>query len=364
MPTTYTIHLKNMQKKDNTFWCFLDLPVSEIAPEVYANSSANLTVSKYKKGQDDSFSIPLQYVIKAGASNQAVELNTRIQSSIVQDTDLGKAWHDNYNHPNKGPSLYLADDKPTPANNEVDIWTNNFDKDKEPLKNWYSNLTFGVQSQNGFMGVTWSPDPSQRYRIEPKVQFYVATGSYESNQLADITAISATSASIDEDSFDGNNECTVTLKSDGNWIVEPGNTNVTELESDPGILSELVKANVELATAHAALVAMYNSGQTVTGVHAHLASDEYVKSTGIKLRNNITLSEDDMEANVIITGTITVATAISAAFLYMIASGITLRITRRAATGLEFDFSYSGSQGAEAVRNAFAAGQLIDFRTA
>ncbi|QLK61117.1 hypothetical protein GE278_10260 [Enterobacteriaceae bacterium Kacie_13] len=362
MPTTYTIHLKNLQSADKTFWCFLNFPESQISADVYANSSANLTVSQHQHGQDDSFSIPLQYVVQAGASNKAVALNTLIQSSIKKNTDLATAWHADYYPANKGPSLYVASDEPAPGNKEVDVWTNDFDKSQEPLQKWFSSLTFGVMSESGFMGVTWSPDPEQTYRIQPKVQFYVATGNFESNKLADITAISSKAANITGDSFDGNNECTVTLKTNGQWLVEPGNTNATS-NGDSTLLSNLVKTNMELATAQSMLVAMY-SGQLPSGTPSVLRTDKYATSTGIKIKKQLSLTEGDGEENILITGTITIATAIAVGFAYMIASGITLTITRRAATGLEFDFNYNGTRGAEAVQQAFAAGQSIDFRTA
>lgn len=362
MPTTYKIHLKNLQSADKTFWCFLNLPESQISADIYANSSANLTVSQYQSGQDDSFTIPLQYVVQAGASNQAVALNTLIQSSLKKNTDLAAAWHADYFPANKGPKLYLATDVPNPDNKEVDIWTNDFDKSQERLKNWYSSLTFGVLSQNGFMGVTWSPDPSETYRIKPKVQFYVATGSFESNTLADITAISSQSAPVTADSFDGNNECTVTLLSTGKWLVEPGNTNQI-VNSNSAILNNLVKANMELATSHSALVALFST-QHLSEIPANSKSNEQVISAGITIKQQLTLADEEGGLNSFLTGTITVGAFIAAGFAYMIASGINLTISKRAGNGLEFEFTYNGQKGAEEVRKAFAAGQTIDFRTA
>jgi hypothetical protein len=361
MATEYKIHLKNLQSADKTFWCFLDFPQSQISSEVFANSSTNLVVSTHQSGQDDAFTIPLQYVIQAGSSNNAVGLGTKIDSSIIKDIDLATAWQVDYFLQNKGPKLYPASDVTLPPTNEVDILTNDFDQDQEPLKKWFHSLTFGVQSDKGFMGVTWAPDPSETYAIKPKVQFYISTGSFVSNTLANMTSVSTKAAPITEDSFDGNNECTVTLLTNGKWLIEKGNTNL-KLSSNSEIINNLVLSHLALSTAHAALVALYSeqaSLETLSG----LSKDVEVKSTGIAVKNNLTLNDDDLGTTFFLTGSITVGALVAAGFLYMIASGITLRISRRAATGVEFDFTYNGLHGADEVRKAFAAGKEIKFST-
>ncbi|WP_323282745.1 hypothetical protein [Enterobacter cloacae] len=350
MPTTYTIHLRNKQSANQTFWCFLDEPSSNIDSTVFANSSAFLTVPTYSPGQDDRFAIPLQYVVQAGASNQAVGLNTQIYSSIKHDTDLSQTWLATYFAQNQGPNLTSSGSAPS---GEIDITTNAFDKSKEPLNKWFSNLTYGVKSENGFMGVTWSPDPNQEYRIKPKVQFYVATGHFESNTLADITSISKQSASITDASFDGNNECTVTLNTDGTWDVVPGNLNNTS-----ELFHQLMESHLNLSTAHVALVDLLAKDKQTKPTRSE-SNDAYAISAGVQISSD--LADDANNVNNFITGTVTLKTAIAVGFAYMIASAIKVKIEWRSPNGLDFRFSYNGTAGSNAIKEAFKAGTTIDF---
>jgi hypothetical protein len=357
MPTKYKIHLKNLQSADKTFWCFLNTPDSNISSEVFANSSARLTVAQFEPGRDDSFTIPLQYVVKAGASNNAVALKTLIQSSISKNTDLASSWQANYFQANKGPALVPGSD--TPASDEVDVLTNAFDKNREPLDKWFSSLTFGVQSDNGFLGVTWSPDPSETYRIKPKVQFYVATGSYEENTLASITSISTTSANITEDSFDGNYECTVTLLTTGKWKVEKGNTNQSSTLRASNALVDLSKTQLLLATAHTDLVDLIKNPQEYATSSSDNINDVAVRSEGIIITSGDKLSASLGELPNFITGSIGIATAIGVGFTAILAAGITLKIKKTKRDGLEFDFEYNGGKSLEEIIAAFGFGKEI-----
>ena len=359
MSTKYKIHLKNLHSADKTFWCFLNTPDSDISTEVFANSSARLTVAQFEPGRDDSFTIPLQYVVKAGASNQAVALKTLIQSSISKNTDLASSWMANYFPANKGPALAPYSDQP--ASDEVDVLTNGFDKSREPLDKWYSSLTFGVQSDNGFLGVTWSPDPSETYRIRPKVQFYVATGSYEENTLASITSISSTSANITEDSFDGNYECTVTLLTTGKWKVEKGNTNQSLTLRASNALVDLAKTQLLLATAHTDLVDLIKNPQEYEVSPEVDLQDTLAESNGIIINSGDDFSVSLSETSKLITGSISLAAAIGVGFAYILATGITLKIKKTKKNGLEFDFEYSGSKSAQEVKDAFGLGKEIYF---
>ena len=352
MPTVYTIHLRNTQANKQPFWCFLSEPESGINAKVFANSSANLTVPTYTGSQDNYFSIPLQYMVQAGASNNAVGLNTRIVSNVKEDTDLGLGWLATYFPLNEGPTL---DQEGTCPTDELDITTNNFDKSKEPLNKWYGNLTYGVKSQNGFMGVTWSPDPGKLYRIKPKVQFYVSVGDFSSNTLADMTAISSAAASITENSFDGNYECTVVLNTDGTWKVFKGNLN-----QSVSALEKLMESHLHMSSAHAAMVDLLKNTNTAVASKAD-PDDEWAVSSGVTIDSGALDNDQAMAGGGFITGTISIRSAIGLGFVYMIASGIKVSVTNRSPDGLKWKFSYNGSASSQALKEAFEAGKEIEF---
>lgn len=155
---------------------FLSEPQADYKDTVFANSSAYLTVPLFTGSQDNYFTVPLQYVVQAGASNKVVGLKTKINSSVNEETDLGEAWGLEYFIDNEGPVLSKVQDA-APLT-DVLIVTNDYDKNREQPNNWYNNITFGVRSENGFMGVTWSPQPQTKYMIRPKVEFYISNGTF------------------------------------------------------------------------------------------------------------------------------------------------------------------------------------------
>src|SRR5262249_61371312 len=105
MTTQYTIYLVNESAVTQVFWCFLAQP-QELAsdPNVYANSSTSLAVGPFQPGYN-TFTIPVQYIVGAGASNNAVGLNIQVTSSVQNNADLGQMWDANYATvpPNQGP---------------------------------------------------------------------------------------------------------------------------------------------------------------------------------------------------------------------------------------------------------------------
>lgn len=219
--TDYKIYLVNEGSTSKNFWCFLQQPEGVSSSDVYANSNTMLSVLP-NYGGTNRFTIPLQYVVGAGASNKAVGLDIKIDSSFIQNSELEQLWDADYATapPNQGPVISLDSGATSPANT-LGIKSNDFDRVQNENEHWYSNMSFGIQSANGFLGVTWSPSPSDTSTITPKFAFYVATGDYTSNNLADMTTISNTSAQIELTDFK-NLEATVTLTSKGKWLVAPG----------------------------------------------------------------------------------------------------------------------------------------------
>ncbi len=219
--TNYKIYLVNQGSVAKNFWCFLQEPQGVPSSQVYANSDAMLSVLP-NYGGTNSFTIPLQYVLGSGASNQAVGLDVQIDSNYIKDVQLEQMWEVNYATvpPPQGPLMKLEQGTTAPKGT-IGAKTNDFDQVHNENNGWFSNMSFGIQSANGFMGLTWSPNPSDTNIITPKFAFYIATGSYSNNSLADITVISNTSARVELTDFQ-NLEATVTLTSTGTWEVTPG----------------------------------------------------------------------------------------------------------------------------------------------
>jgi hypothetical protein len=159
MVDTYTIYIVNQSASAQQFWCFLTPPVALVNnPGVYANSSASLEVAP-NYGGTNQFVIPVQYVVGAGASNQAVGLNVQVISNFTQDTNLGQGWLASYVNapPNEGPTIAAAA-ATTPQ--QIAITTNAFNQVSNDDAHWYANQSFGILTEAGFVGMTWSPSPS------------------------------------------------------------------------------------------------------------------------------------------------------------------------------------------------------------
>ncbi|TPG39993.1 hypothetical protein [Flavobacterium pectinovorum] len=219
--TNYTIFLRNESRDTKNFWLFLEKPNGLSNNEIYANSSVYLSVSPNDRGTN-TIVIPTKYSLGAGASSKAVGLGVQIDSNVVVDAELKQTWEAHYasTPPKQGANLNLVQGQGSPDNSIV-LLSNSFDKAKNESDNWYSNASFGIQTQNGFLGVTWSPYPNEQCLITPNLSFYIATGSFKSNELADLATISGQSAKVELRDFK-NFEVTVTLNSRGQWMVQPG----------------------------------------------------------------------------------------------------------------------------------------------
>lgn len=375
----YKINVINKTQQSVVMWTFLDAPESNIKSEVFANSDAFQTVPPSVPGLANSFTIPLQYWVKAGASNAAVGLDILIDSSVSHKTALQQQWSTVYTlarGERTGPTMANSNEPPLPGADEVQILTNPFNKAEEKLFSWYGSMTWGVQSKNGFLGVSWSPDANQIYRIKPKVKFFVATGTYSSDTLADIAGISRTSANISEANFDGNLECTVTLKADRTWSVEPGPPvslrAAAEAQFRRDVMQNLVNAHVQLASAHRGLIELTHletmasslpvlpsTKDSLFGPEERISNGVHVDSKAVLVESTDASDPQDDVAVDIITGTLTLSAAIGIGFGFFLASAITLRITRTHADGVTFDFEYDGAAGRAAIMEAFRWGQEI-----
>lgn len=355
----YNIYIVNKSTDSQTFWSFLDKPEVTTNETIYANSSSYLTVAPNRSSQSNYFSIPVQFKVGVGASNQAVKLKTRVTSSELLDTNLNQGWQATYYDPTKHQGPILSQEG-TSGPKTITVMTNQYAQDQEGPNTWYSNISFGMQTQSGFMGVTWKPNPLKTYTITPKVGFYIATGSYTSNHLADISDISSVSAHVTQASFDDALDCTVTYNSDGTWSIAAGKPSNAAADL-------LLEAHAALASAHEVLVRKLvgdNKPMSLAMPSVIMEEVETAKpvertSKGIKFDDGA--YEPDPATNPRITGTITVGRVVAAGALYILAAGVRLRITRRHPNGLEFDFEYDGQRSRQALRDLFGVNAIVRF---
>jgi len=217
----YRINLVNQGANAQNFWCFLDSPIVSTGTTVYANSTIMLNVAPNYKG-NNSFLVPVQYQVGAGASNDAVGLNVKIDSSYMKDAELEQSFDFDYCTVPPPQAPNITDGTDPSSEGTITVQINNFDQVKNENANWFSSMSFGIETSNGFTGLTWSPSPGTAIKITPQFSFYIATGDYAASTLAEITTISSNAATVTEADFqskDGEFEVTVTLLSNGEWKV-------------------------------------------------------------------------------------------------------------------------------------------------
>ena len=339
MPDTYTIYLVNKSADTQLFWCFLAPPQELVNdPKVYANSSANLAVMPNSPASN-YFEVPVQYLVGAGASNNAVGLNVVVVSNVTNDANLLDTWQANYANwpPNEGPTMAKSGVQ-APANT-IAIVSNAYDKVNNENNNWFGNQSFGIQTAAGFIGMTWDPDPNQTRTLTPKLTFYVATGDYNSNALASWNDVSNNSQAVNAPNDFQYNKCTVTYDESGNWSVAPGEPLTLALTED---------LDWFLSDAHNELVAL-----------AYLSKGKSQTDALVAVHwNSSTFAVEGNE--VVIAGTLTVATALTAAFTYFILSGIKFDIKSQP-SGTTVNFSYNGGKSAQYIQSLFTAGASLIF---
>lgn len=341
MVDNYSIYLVNKSASSQTFWCFL-APPQELSnnPAVFANSSASLAVVPNDPGTNQ-FVIPVQYVVGAGAGNQPVGLGVEIISSVTNPANIQDVWDATYATvpPNQGPAMAQDTTSSAPAN-AINIVTNNFDRVGNENAGWFSNQSFGIETEAGYIGMSWSPEPGQTRTLTPTLKFYVAVGDFGSNTLANWDDFSTNSAVIEVPSSFQYDKCTVTYTETGEWEVTPG---------VPPVLALVDNLAFFRSPAHHELMAL-----------SYLAVDAVAKDTLKAVRWNPS-SSDAKDNLTYLTGTITVTTALTASFAYFVLSGISFSIDKTLNGGTTFHFSYSGPKGADAIKALFTAGAQLLF---
>ncbi len=339
MTDTYTIYLVNKSADSQLFWCFLAPPQELINdPKVYANSSANLEVVPNSPASN-YFEVPVQYVVGAGASTHAVGLNVVVVSNVTNDASLQDTWQANYANwpPNEGPTMANSGVQ-APANT-IALVSNPYDKVKNENNGWFANQSFGIQTEAGFVGMTWDPEPNQTRTLTPKLTFYVATGDYSANSLASWNDVSNDAQPVNAPGDFLYNKCTVTYGEDGEWSVAPG---------EPPTLALTEDLDWFLSEAHNELVALAYLSKGTTDTD-RLESVRWDSSPLAAEKGEIFLA-----------GTLTVQTALTATFSYFVLAGIKFRIKRQP-SGTTVEFDYDGSKGATHIKSLFKWGAKLFF---
>lgn len=346
MVDNYTIYLVNQGVSKKVFWCFLERPQELVGnPGVFANSSASLAVRPNTPGIN-KFVIPAQYIVGAGASNNAVGLGVQVISSITADANLQDTWNALYATvpPNEGPDLQKSTTK-SPANT-LAIVTNKFDRANNEKNNWFSNQSFGVETDSGFMGMSWAPDPQDTTTLTPKLSFYISTGSFGSNTLADWTTVSNDAARISTPNDFLRNECTVTLTSSGDWVVTPGKPSALMLANE-----------VDFASAENILSLM-----GAVALSKDLAAGDKAVDKLVSVKWDETADGFAAVGETFLTGTVTIATALGVSFAMFVLGGVNFDVTSNTQGQTRVRFSYRGNQSVEAIKSLFQAGRDLLFR--
>ncbi len=224
--------------------------------------------------------------------------------------------------------------------NSIAIVANPFNQITNENNHWFSNQSFGIETASGFIGMSWSPKPNQKRTLIPKLKFYVSTGDFDSNSLADWNDVSNTSIEIDVPSSFLYGDCTVTYDQSGNWSQTPGKPSTHSLVQNLGWFQ---------SDAHTELVALayLSQGKVQTD---ELKSVHWDKQTVLVDVNQTHLS-----------GTVTVAAALTAAFTIFVLGGVTFILSGSTAGATTVHFSYNGTQSVQALQALFTAGAQLAF---
>ena len=345
MVDKYTIYVVNQSSATQTFWCFLSEPQGLTDDSgVFANSAASIAVQPNYQGLV-SFVIPVQYVVGAGASNQAVGLNVEVISAISANANLGDVWQAVYAvtvPPNMGPDL-TGPAQGAPAKS-IEIVTNAFDRPGNEAAGWFSNQSFGILTEAGFMGMTWSPSPSIKRTITPKLSFYVAVGDFGSNSLADWNDVSVASQVATVPNDFSTNKATITYSPTGTWSIKPGAPSLSDLLSVATAGRDVATSSDDDLVLAALTYLSLNQDQTDEVLSVAWDAGTSTRSAG----------QDNH-----LSGTLTVKEALGAAFGLFLIAGVKFTIKGSSKGATAFKFSYTGPLGAKSVKALFTAGARI-----
>jgi hypothetical protein len=254
----YTIYLVNQSLDTQIFSCFLQRPDVLANRRVFDVTNLIIAVPSRSEGSD-CFVIPQQLAVAAGASNQPVGANAQISSNLIKNAGLGDQFSAEYFNapPPMGPTLTQSGKGAAPG--QISISANAFDQAPNEAQGWFANMSFGIKTGSGFMGMTWSPSPNQTNNLTPVWGFLVTASAYYRNYLVRSAFVSNTSAqaqlTIPRDFLYG--AATVTYTTNGSWLVTPGRP--------PAGLHLVGASTGALADAHRALTQAHSDLITLAG---------------------------------------------------------------------------------------------------
>jgi hypothetical protein len=259
MAANYTIYLVNQSSGTQIFSCFLQRP-AELAGNrsVFDVTNLSLGVASYSQASN-YFVIPQQFAVAAGASNQPVGANAQIVSNLILNADLGDQFSAVYANapPKMAPMLTLSGTEASP--NQISITSNGFNQGSNESQGWFSNMSFGVNTASGFMGMTWSPSPAQTTTLTPRWGFSVTAQAYNRNYLAlaMFASVSNNGAQLTAPNDFQYGAATVTYTVTGGWQVTPGEPGEPAGAQLAGAsIGSLADAHRFLARAHSDLITL------------------------------------------------------------------------------------------------------------
>ncbi|CAH9018300.1 hypothetical protein [Candidatus Nitrosacidococcus sp. I8] len=358
MADEYKIYLVNNRSVEKDFFLFLAPPEQlEGDNRVYANSNTQMTIRGNSGDSTNSFTIPVQYSFEVGASNKAVALNTRIDSSTPRNIELGEQWQATYYAPNRGPDLVKSGS--TNEKNSVGISTLSYEKDKYEADGWYGSQSFGIKTSSGFAGMTWSPEPNETRTLVPKLEFYIATGNFGENVLADWTNVSSNSQKVTTKDFSSGStrEATVILKNDGSWSVHPGKPDLA-LAAKNNQLFYLYQSHLAMCRAHEEFIKItgtssdHNLLKTFNGGTEEECFDNILESATVNIDSENSALKGDNK----ITGTMIVKNILGGVGIgaIVLVAGTKFRISNILGK-TKFSFTYSGPKSIAAISALLAA---------
>jgi len=305
----------------------------------------------------NSFTIPVQYKVEAGASNKAVGLDVKVISKVSSNADLKDKWSAEYVTvpPKMGPTLKRIDQNA--PDGTIAMISNDFDQAINEGESWYESMSFGIETASGFIGMSWAPNPGQTRTLKPKLSFYISVGSYGSNTLADFTTVSNTSClvSVPVD-FSRQREVTVEYGSNGRWTSYPGPPNSTSLVGY-NYVNELIESHLYLSRSHSELISMLTLDLNISMSGTTEAAPQEDTINSVQWLSG-EVSESEIE-NISLTGKLTVGVALAAAFTYFLLSGVRFNIHGSSQGATNFNFTYDGSLSAQYIKDLFVAGANI-----
>jgi len=216
-----TIHIINKYDSKETFWCFLAKPKAlDTGSDIFSNSSARLTLIN-DPTTEASFTIPVQFSLAAKSVNKPIGLGVKVSTRQQKPVELEESW---------GATFYTGGDHQAPSlkenggkasENTINYSSNSFQPDKVIENDWYPTQSYGIETNSGFVGLTWEPRPQKTVKIEPLLEFYISTADYKANSLANLTTISTKLATVKLKDFKGK-AVTVIYESNGDWTVKSG----------------------------------------------------------------------------------------------------------------------------------------------